>query len=239
MHNFRSWRYLVLWPALVLSLGACQHNVNHRNTGNNSTNLSYLVKTDIDTVADQHMRANLANLALLAEKLYRRNPVYCQHVKRNIRQCVDYITSEHPPGWLYAELGRKTSIDALRLTFDETFTGDRVMAFIIGLTTMIIRAYGNKTEFHMLDNLEPQKLYDCARNIEIAVWKLSNDKNSQQQLYLLSNSLPGEPVNLSYERLFGKLISTQDNMANIMAEKTNRRIKNVIQSLATAVFSPI
>jgi hypothetical protein len=213
--------------------------VNQRNTGNNSADLSYLVKTDIDTVADQHMQANLANLALLAEKLYKRNPVYCRQTNRSLQECVDYISSQHPPGWRYPELGRKTSVDALRLAFDETFNGDRVMAFIVGLTTMIIRAYDGKTEFHMLDDLEPQKLYDCARNIEIAVWKLSNDRDNQQQLYLLSNSLPGEPVNLSYERLFGKLISTQDNMANIMAEKTNRRIKNVIQSLATAVFFPI
>jgi hypothetical protein len=228
---------LVVAGSFILS--ACQESVDQRDTSDHDKGLYYLVKSDIDTVADQHMRANLLNLEQLARKLYQRNPVYCKHNGRTIEQCVSYVTSGHPPDWRYPELDHKTSLDALRLTFDEQFHGDRVMAFVVGLTTMIIKSYNGKTEFHMLDELDPQKLYNCARNIEIAVWKLSNDRTSQQQLFLLSNSRPGEPVNLSYERLFGKLISTQDNMANIMAEKTNRRIKNVIQSLATAVFAPI
>ena len=63
------------------------------------------------------------------------------------------------------------------------------------------------------------------------------DKNGE--LYLYTNSLPGEVPNLSYERLLGKLIATQDSIAIIIAGKTNRAIKTVIQTMATAVFLPI
>ena len=48
-----------------------------------------------------------------------------------------------------------------------------------------------------------------------------------------------EISNLSYERLFGKLIATQDNMAIIIADKNKRTIKTVIQKMATAIFLPI
>ena len=52
------------------------------------------------------------------------------------------------------------------------------------------------------------------------MWKLSNDRDSKGELFLMSNALSEkEIINLSYERLFGKLIATQDNIAIIMAEK--------------------
>jgi hypothetical protein len=71
------------------------------------------------------------------------------------------------------------------------------------------------------------------------VWKLENNVDSKGELFLYSNSLPGEPANLSYERLFGKIIATQDTMAIIIADRTNRGIRKVIQQMATAVFLPI
>ena len=92
----------------------------------------------------------------------------------------------------------------------------------------------------MVDSVDPQKLYNCARNLEIAMWKLSNDRDSKGELFLMSNSSADEEIsNLSYERLFGKLIATQDNMAIILANKKQRGIKKIIQNMATAVFLPI
>ncbi len=104
---------------------------------------------------------------------------------------------------------------------------------------MVMAAYEYKTDFYLLDTVDEQKLYNSARNIEIAVWKLGHDVNTNGELFLYTNSLSGEPVNLSYERLFGKLIATQDNLALVIADKNNRVIKNVIQKMATAVFLPI
>ena len=56
---------------------------------------------------------------------------------------------------------------------------------------------------------------------------------------LLTNSLPGEPRNLSYERLFGKLIARQDLVARIVADKGQRALRTVVHSLASAVFLPL
>ena len=55
--------------------------------------------------------------------------------------------------------------------------------------------------------------------IEIAVWKLSNNKDEYGDLFLYSNSLPNEEAYLSYERLFGELIAIQDTIAIIMESK--------------------
>jgi len=39
--------------------------------------------------------------------------------------------------------------------------------------------------------------------------------------------------------LFGKLIATQDLSAQIVADSTNRTIKNVLQGVARYVFLPL
>jgi hypothetical protein len=136
-------------------------------------------------------------------------------------------------------LGDCTGSACIELAFADDFNGDRVLALMVGLRSMIDAAYGHKQEFFLTDELDPQKLYNSARNIEITVWRLAHRKNSFGQPYLLTDSLNEGVRNLSYERLFGKLISLQDTLATIIAERNNRLIKNVIQRFATAVFLPI
>jgi hypothetical protein len=46
-------------------------------------------------------------------------------------------------------------------------------------------------------------------------------------------------VNLTFSRIFGKLIGMNDLFAEVVADTTNRTIKNVIQGFASAVFFPI
>ena len=108
----------------------------------------------------------------------------------------------HYPG-LY---GRRSAA-AINLAFDENFPGDRVAAFVEGMRTMLMDAYGGKQRFYLIDILDPQKLHYLARNFEIAFWKLGHDREPDGRLYLLSNSLRASG-NLSFERLAGKLIAS-------------------------------
>ena len=99
--------------------------------------------------------------------------------------------------------------------------------------------FDDKTEFFVLDDLHPQGLYNAARNVEIAVWKLSNARTPQGELYLLSNDGAGPVQNLSFEREFGKVIASLDVLSKIVADKENRTVIKMIQSVTTAVFLPI
>jgi hypothetical protein len=51
--------------------------------------------------------------------------------------------------------------------------------------------------------------------------------------------MAGDAPNLSFEREFGKMIAYQDVMADLAAQRTNRTIRRIVQTLATAVFLPI
>jgi len=200
---------------------------------------SQLVKTDIDRVVEAHQREVFSNLRLLAEKLYRRNP---RELKKSGRTSVAagvVRIFEESHGWHFPELQGQRSTQAIHLAFQESYRGDRVLAFVAGLGGMIQAAFHDKIEFFVLDDLDPQGLYNAARNVEIAVWKLSNSRDARGERYLLSNEGAAPIANLSFEREFGKVIGSLDVLSKIVADKTDRTVVKTLQSLATAVFLPI
>jgi hypothetical protein len=205
----------------------------------NTFHPSQLAKTDIDRAAEAHQREIFLSLKLLAEKLYRRNP---QELKKSGQTSVTTGVARIFEGWhawKFDELRGARGTAAIHLAFREDYQGDRVLAFVAGLGSMIQGAFNDKTEFFLTDDLYPQGLHNAARNVEIAVWKLSNARDAQGNLVLLSNE-GGVPVpNLSFEREFGKIIASLDVLSKIVADKNNRTIVKVIQNLATAMFLPI
>jgi hypothetical protein len=204
-----------------------------------SFKVEHLAKSDADLIMEIQISYSMEYLRQLTEKLYRRNPKeWRKGGHGSLEKAVARIFGPQRTGY-YPELRGNRSINSMRLAFDEHYRGDRVLALVEGLRGMILDSYNGKQELYILDELDPQKLYHAARNIEISIWKLSNDRDGQGQLFLISNETNGPIHNLSFERLFGKLIALQDSSARIVAETTNRRIKNVIQSVAQAVFFPI
>lgn len=200
--------------------------------------LQSIAKGDIDMVAEITVRQSLDYLQELARKLYVRNPNQLQRGRYQTHPAAMRALfgtrrlDRHP------DLQGRRSSDAINLAFDEGYRGDRVAAFVEGMRTMMLDGYGGKSRFYLHDQLDPQRLHYLARNFEIAFWKLGHDRDPSGHRYLLSNALNGAG-DLSFERLAGKLIALQDQMAQVVADTSNRQIKNVIQSVASAVFFPI
>jgi len=232
------WFGFILIPCL---LSACAHTAT--TTGQGPTpaefKLSSLAKTEVDQIADLHLQASLEHLRLLTEKLYRRNPHEWKKTGQPSLQAAVARIFDGDFKQSFAELDQKRGIDALYLAFQEDFQGDRVLALSWGLATMSLAAYNDTTDFYAWDDLDPQKLYNAARNYEIAIWKLSTNRDSQGQVYLLTNEINGEVRNLSFEREFGKLLAEHDMMAKIVAGRTNRTIVRMVQNLAAAIFIPL
>ncbi len=198
-----------------------------------------LAKGDIATVLDIHLERTLYYLRELTIKLYRRNPSQWRRTdKPSAEFVVEQIFAE-PRVPDFAELAGARGVDAIRLAFHEDYAGDRVLALMAGLTDMLRASYDNRTEFYLFQDLDPQSLYNSARNVETAAWLLGNERGPDGRLYLLSNSREGEPRNLSYERLFGKIIAQQDTLARIAATRQQRQIRFVVHRVAGAVFFPI
>jgi hypothetical protein len=198
----------------------------------------YLAKTSVDRIFDASRAEVVDSVFLLAEKLYRRNPREWRKSGLNghdeaIRILRRY--RETAP----AELTGQQEGAAILRAFLPDYAGDRVAAFVYGLLTMIDAAYEHKDEFFVMDSLNGQKLYNCARNVEIAAWKLASALDESGMPLLLSNEMNEGVQNLSFERGFGRIIGQLDFIAVIVADRSGRAISNVAHSLATAVFLPV
>jgi len=200
--------------------------------------LLQLGKSDFDRLADVQMRENTQSLRLLMTKLYKRNPRHLtKSTSGSVEQMVDWVF-DGGHGWRFKAIHSAQGVEAIQLAFSEDYEGDRVLPLIVGLYTMLIKAHGGKNEFYLTDSIDPQSVYNAARNVEIVAWKLSNSRDPHGQLYLLTNTIEGSGQNLSFEREFGKMIGRMDLLALTLSEKSQRMITRVTQNIATAMFLP-
>lgn len=222
---------------LVFLLPACATRVGSGGQKENRFDPRLLAKTEIDRVIDTNRSEVMAGLRRVAEKLYKRNPKeWKKSGQPSVAAALDRLFAG---GVDFSEMeGRREGAAAL-FAFSPDYKGDRVLGVMAGLLGMVYTAFEHKADFYVLDDVNEQKLYNCARNIEIAMWKMSSTKNSDGELLLLSNELNSKIPNLSFEREFGRVIGLLDFLSKVTADKHGRAITRFTQSLATAVFLPL
>ena len=196
-----------------------------------------LAQSDVNRLATLGMRDNLDSLARLLDKLYRRNPAEWKKTSTISRDdAITQVRAAIDKRQPWPALQGKRDIDALALALGPDFKGDRVAAFIYASADMLIVAHGDKTEFTLIDGLDAQKLYNAARNIEIAVWMLANRRNTTGQPLLLADEITPQLRNLSFEREFGKVIARLDLLAELVTEKYRRAAISYVQNLLGGTF---
>lgn len=230
-------RSLVVPLLLIVTLFSCATRVGSDGRRESYFDPRFLAKTEIDRVIETHRAEVLASLRRIADKLYRRNPREWRKVGLASHEvALERLFSGRVD---FPELGGRREGGAALLALTPDYSGDRVAALLAGVLGMVYSAFENKQEFFILDDLDEQKLYNCARNIEIAVWKLSSARDVNGEPVLLSNQLDSALPNLSFEREFGRVIALLDVLSKVVADKHGRSITRLTQSAATAVFLPV
>ena len=202
--------------------------------------ISQFAKSDLDRLADVELAENTQAFKSLMLKLYKRNPKELAKSTSDTAEIMaDWVfKGEQQHVWEFKEIGKKQDVEAIHLALSKDFQGDRVLAYIVGLQTMMLKAHGGKQDFYIVDSIHPQSVYNAARNVEIAAWKLANSRDEKGEPLLLSNEINSQERNLSFEREFGKIIGRCDLFALMLAEKSNRLISRITQNIATAAFLP-
>ncbi|MBS1143276.1 MAG: hypothetical protein H6R14_682 [Proteobacteria bacterium] len=223
---------------LVLMLAACSTKMDKAGRTESTVNPKYLLKSEVDRIADTNRAEVVDGLLLIADKLYKRNPKEWRKGGAESREAaVDRLRQRHFRSW--PEFGGQREGAVAALAFADVYAGDRVTALMFGLLTMVDAAYEHKDEFYILDSLNEMKLYNSARNMDIAVWKLGHDRTAAGELFLLSNELDPANRNLSFEREFGRIMGLLDFMAKVVADRNGRTFSRVSQSVASAIFLPV
>ena len=225
----------------MCNLCGCSGQPIQRDDGSNtlrSFSITELAKGDIDNVVETHQQEVIASLKTLTLKLYRRNPQeWRKSGFASAEQAVEVLYQSLSHWQLAAKPDWQTS---LQNAWREDVAGDRVQALMQGLLVMNMAAYNHRTEFYLLTEVDAQKLYNSARNLEAVAWKLFNARRANGEFFLLSNAIDAQGIaNLSFEREFGKLIGIQDTLAKIIEDKNNRAIRFGVVNVATMLFLPI
>lgn len=173
-------------------------------------------KTVMNKVAQAHQKASLVEIRNLLHKLYLRNPKEFKKGKRDLKIIEKLVFQNLNEQKKLAILNNTKGLNSIAMAFEKSYKGDRILALIYGMTSMLMETYQNQEKVNFAA-LKSKDFYELARNFEIINWKLNHNKKNNGKLYLLSNSLKiGKDRNISFESLFGKLISHQDMMVEMI-----------------------
>lgn len=197
-------------------------------------------QNDLNRAETLAMRDNLDSLQRLMEKLYRRNPAEWRKagyadVEAAIRETGARLRAGQAP----PDLQGLRDIEVLSVALEPAYQGDRVAAFVLGLSSMIIAAHGGRTRFHVGDHVDAQRVFNAARNVETSAWLLATRRDEQGRLLLLSNAMADGATNLSFEREFGRIIARLDLIAELLDESVRRIGINYLQGLLLFNFLPV
>ena len=220
-------KILILIPIILLT--SCQNNI-----------LKNIAKTDIDLITEIHAVNAKSHIEDLIIKLYKLNPIYIKKNENfnNVSQVILDVFKEVDIDEV--DKTGQENIDFILKGFNKNFTGDRIYYICKGLYGMINASYNYKSKFYFTDpNISAQKLMNTAVNIETLVWRLNNTKDDGV-LLITTNNIKKNKINLSFERLFGKLINNQENMARIVSSQQGRMIQKAAKGIVSKVlFLPI
>lgn len=207
-------------------------------TGCAGYELKNLAKTDVDLVTDEFITESRRAVRELMVKLYKRNPDqllrgHINSADQRLQQLRDNVYELK-----FSELRGRQGIDAMNLAFEPDFGGDRVFALIVGLDGMLRQAYAYQPEMFFTDQLDAKVLLTSVRNVEVLLWKLKNARKPTGEHYLITHEYLGVVDNLSFERLFGKLIVLQEMMARIASDSSNRAVTTAVHAVSS-VFIPL
>lgn len=222
---------------VVLALAGCSsppapHGEVH---GENFTS-GELWQSDSNRMATLAMRDNLASLWLLADKLYQRNPGEWKKNAASRAAAVQAVQAAVLQRQDWPDLQGKRDVAALSQALQPQFAGDRVAAFIYACADTLITAHGNKVRFTLVDGLDPQRIFNAARNLEIANWILNSRRKTDGSPLLLSNQIGEGGQNLSFEREMGKIIGRLDLLASFTTERYRRSVIGYGQGLVAGPF---
>jgi hypothetical protein len=91
---------------------------------------------------------------------------------------------------------------------------------------------------YLFDSLDPELLRTSARNVEVLVWTLKNTRRPDGEHYIITYEYNGVTDNLSFERLFGRIIILQEMMARIAGDSDDRAVTWAVHQVPKA-FIPL
>ena len=204
----------LLLSVLLFSLMAC---ANLRNVG----------KSEVDMIADMHLKKIDSFLASLTVSLYEKNPEELEKGQVTSLEIRLNQIIKHPIDVSYLEVDYRKGVDAVTLMLDKNYRGDRVFALMVGISGMLERAYNGHKELFITDRLDAQKLYTSSVNLKRIHGLLNNSE--------LLNLGDVDEQN-DFDSTMIRLATIQDIMAEIFANRNHSHINRILHGVTTMLI---
>ena len=126
------------WLAVILfvTLAACTTKMDKAGRTESTVDPRYLLKSEVDRIADTNRAEVVNGLLLIADKLYKRNPKEWKKSGAVSREAaVERLRQRTYRNWPEFTGLREGAVASL--AFTEAYAGDRVMALMYGLLSML------------------------------------------------------------------------------------------------------
>jgi hypothetical protein len=218
--------------ALAGMLAGCASSPVEREIRGEAFGAAQLVQSDANRFANLVMRDNLDGLEILLEKLYRRNPsMWKKRSGDSLEQARAEVMGAIREGKPLPGLEELRGAGAIRQALAPEFTGDRAGAYVYGLGSMLVEAWGGHVTLSLINGLNAQRVANAAHNTAVAAWLLSDRRDDEGQPLLLADEISAEGRNLSFAREHGKIIGRLDTLAAVIDEKYRRGIIGYLQGI--------
>lgn len=135
----------------------------------------------------QALASHTEDLRRLMMTLYE---MYPQALKKSTQVSAREMTEwvfDGKAGWKFDAIRHQQGIAALQLVFDSGYQGDRVLALIVGLETMLFQAYNAKNEFEASTPADIKKLNIAQYNIQLLIHQLNQSCTQANAIGLCVN----------------------------------------------------
>jgi hypothetical protein len=114
----------------------------------------------------QAMSDHTDDLRALMLQLYTEHPdELAKSTQVGPREMTEWVF-DGKANWKFEAIRRLQGMAAIDLAFDEAFTGDRILALVVGIETLLFEGYGSQNEFEIPPQRDPQKLQQLQQQLK-------------------------------------------------------------------------
>lgn len=123
----------------------------------------------------QAMSEHTDDLRALMLQLYTEHPdELAKSTQVGPREMTEWVF-DGKANWKFEAIRRLQGMAAIDLSFDEAFAGDRILALVVGIETLLFEGYGSQNEFEIPPQSDRQQLQQLWQQLKRVQARLQNE----------------------------------------------------------------
>jgi hypothetical protein len=201
--GMHKWRMLLS----VTMLAMCAVLVSHAQA-QAAQKAQVVAPTKKSQTPKQVMSQHTDDLRTLMQALYELHPQeLAKSTQVGAREMTEWVF-DGKAGWKFDAIRRTQQDQAIALIFDQEFTGDHILALVVGLETLLIHAYGGNNEYQIPAQTDERSVAQAVCQVQGLQQRLAADVTQAGVLnQAATQALIQQALHTIIQRMHGKYAS--------------------------------